>query len=88
MGLDKWLKPEDDDKDLNKKRSPVKKAKKGRDDQVKKKSTENLSIKLVKYTLVCKNAKCKYQKVIVKKQLTEEDKTCPRCSNEMKIKER
>ncbi|MFX0004639.1 MAG: hypothetical protein ACFE9J_14235 [Candidatus Hermodarchaeota archaeon] len=88
MGLDKWLKPEDDDKELNKERNPVKKVKKGRDEQAKKKFSENQSIKLVKYTLVCKNAKCKYQKVIVKKQITAKDKTCPRCDSEMKIKER
>jgi hypothetical protein len=67
MGLDKWLKPEDTDKNSKKKRKQ--------------------EIKLVKYTLICLNKKCKYQKIIVKKKLVEKDKICPRCGKEMKIKE-
>ncbi|MHA1292879.1 MAG: hypothetical protein ACTSQJ_09455, partial [Promethearchaeota archaeon] len=42
--------------------------------------------KLNKFTLICKKAKCKYQKTILKRQLLEEDKICPRCKGEMKIK--
>jgi len=75
MGLDKWLKPEDVDKDLKKREKQQNLAR------------ERTSINLKKYTLICSNAKCKYQKIIMKKQLTDNDKNCPRCNKEMKIKE-
>jgi hypothetical protein len=86
MGLDKWLKPEDVKEDSKKKEIPLEKTKKEKEDQVKSKNLEKKPFKFVKYTLSCQNKKCKYQKIIVKKQLTEEDKICPRCKNEMKIK--
>ena len=65
MGLDKWLKSED---------------------ELKKSQKKKPSIQLTRYTLVCPNAKCKYQKTIRKKELTDEDKTCPRCNKTMKTK--
>ncbi len=65
MGLDKWLKSED---------------------ELKKSQKKKPSIQLTRYTLVCPNAKCKYQKTIMKKLLSEMDKICPRCNKEMKVK--
>ncbi|MHA1913856.1 MAG: hypothetical protein ACW986_00500 [Promethearchaeota archaeon] len=86
MGLDKWIKPEEegkkkktDEKVTNQTETPEKIPK------VKEKP-EKLTIKLTKQTLTCSNAKCKYQRTILKKQLTERDRICPRCSTEMKIK--
>lgn len=85
MGLDKWIKPEETKaKAIKKKKEgdPYKKSdSKSRDKQIEK----DLS-KLTKFELICSNAKCKYKKTIVKKTLTEKDKICPRCKNEMKLK--
>ena len=85
MGLDKWIKPEKiKNKAIKKKEEgdPQKKSdSKSRDKQIEK----DIS-KLTKFELICSSAKCKYQKTIVKKVLTEKDKICPRCKNEMKLK--
>jgi len=40
--------------------------------------------KLKKYTLLCVNKKCKYKKTLMKSQISEHDKICPRCGKEMK----
>jgi hypothetical protein len=83
MGLDKWLNSEEG----------VKKERK-KPDEVKKKKSEGQQgpdlkskmVKLEKYTLNCPNSKCKYQKIVMKKELTDKDKICPRCDKEMKVK--
>jgi len=87
MGLDKWIKQEDTDKPPKKKKVIPKQDKRSIDDQKKKDVAYKKSLNLIKYHLICQNNKCKYQKTIVKKQLAEEDKNCPRCGKEMKIKE-
>lgn len=87
MGLDKWIKPEETDKISEKKKTTSKQAKKRISDKKKEDTINKKSLKLVKYNLICKNSKCKYQKTIVKKRLAEEDKICPKCEKEMKIKE-
>jgi hypothetical protein len=81
MGLDKWLNPEEVEKKPEKQQNPIKK-------EVKRKTPKSQSItpKLMKYTLNCPNSKCKYQKTVMKKVLTDIDKICPRCKKEMKIK--
>ncbi|MFX1314923.1 MAG: hypothetical protein ACFE9T_03605 [Promethearchaeota archaeon] len=76
MGLDKWLKPEEEKK-LKKKE---------KNDLTSQKIDEKISKKLFKFELICSNKKCKYQKIIIKKVLTEKDKNCPRCSSLMKGK--
>ncbi|MFX1302757.1 MAG: hypothetical protein ACFFC1_22725 [Promethearchaeota archaeon] len=86
MSLDKWLKSEDVTKKSRKKKESPIQAKKGKDEQIQNKDLQRLSIKLTKYVLVCPNAKCKYQKTIMKKQLTDDDKTCPKCNKKMKTK--
>ena len=86
MGLDKWLKPEEaEKKPKSKKPAPVK-DKKNESKKSIAKVPEKPKIKLKKFVLTCPNSKCKYQKIIMKKQLTERDKICPRCKKEMKIK--
>ena len=86
MGLDKWLKPEETEKKPKKKSStkPIEKQKDVKESKDVK--SEKPISKLTKFTLICPNAKCKYQKTIMKKNLTETDKLCPRCKNVMKIK--
>ena len=87
MGLDKWLKPEDKVKKPKKKKVSSVQVKEKKSKQAQNQGIEKKKIKLTKYTLVCPNAKCKYQKTIMKKELTDDDKTCPRCSKVMKVKE-
>jgi hypothetical protein len=80
MGLDKWLKTEELEKKSKKKEELTLKTEKRKIDVSLKKQ-----IKLTKYRLVCPNVKCKYQKTIMKKELTNDDKRCPRCDKEMKV---
>ena len=84
MGLDKWIKPEEAKK-KPKIKDGSKKPKKTESKPKEKKGAigpKNLS----KFNLVCPKAKCKYQKTIRKKELTDKDKVCPRCKSIMKIK--
>ena len=66
-----------------KQRKPV--TKKPKTDPIKKKSDKN-SKNLTKYVLICSKLKCKYKKTIMKKELSEKDRICPRCKSEMKVK--
>lgn len=86
MGLDKWLKPEEADKTPKSKKATPGKVIKSSSKKNIKTDIEKPYSKLTKYKLTCTNSKCKYQKIIMKKQLTEMDKICPRCKKEMKIK--
>ena len=94
MGLDKWLNPEEEVKKLKRREKEDKdnslqkdsKPKKEKNDINARKSDERTIKKLSKFELICANRKCKYQKTIMKKLLTEKDKTCPRCSGVMKVK--
>jgi len=86
MGLDKWLKPEDEANKKIRKKEPLVQAKKSKNEDFQKEILRKQTIKLTKYTLVCPRASCKYQKIIMKKKLTEIDRKCPRCNEEMKIK--
>jgi hypothetical protein len=86
MGLDKWLKSEE-----GAKKSKMKEISLTQDKESKSKLKTNNDLekslkKLTKHTLICPNAKCKYQKTIMKKELNDDDKTCPRCNKKMKIK--
>lgn len=83
MGLDKWLKSDDVDKKQIKKPTEVKKKK---DEEQEKSNIKTNRLKLQKYILNCPNSKCKYQKIVMKKELNDIDKICPRCSKEMKVK--
>jgi len=84
LGLDKWIKPEEtktktikkkDEEDLSKYGTSI----------PKEEQKDKESSKLTKFDLTCPNAKCKYKKTIMKKNLTEKDKICPRCKSEMKL---
>ncbi|KKM05829.1 hypothetical protein LCGC14_1750130 [marine sediment metagenome] len=88
MGLDKWLKPEVVEKKLKKKRESHPKVNENNIDTEIIKPLRRISKSLKKYILVCPNAKCKYQKTIMKKQLTKSDEICPRCNKKMKLKEK
>ena len=67
MGLDKWLKSEDELKKSQKKKPTLTQAKKSKGEDTRKEVLKKPSIQLTRYTLVCPNAKCKYQKIIRKK---------------------
>jgi len=84
MGLDKWIKPEEDEKKPKKKGGDTKQTK----DKFKPKRKENnhLPKNLIKHILVCSKTNCKYQKILIKKELTNKDKICPKCRSPMKIK--
>ena len=86
MGLDKWIKSEEANKKPKRKKPTPSKVKKTESKSKIAKTPEKPKIKLTKYTLTCPNSKCKYQKIIMKKQLTEIDKICPRCKKEMNVK--
>ena len=83
MGLDKWIKPEGTVKKTEKKEE-ARSTKKPKTQPIKKKS-EKESTNLTKFVLICSKPKCKYKKTIVKKDLSEKDRICPRCKNEMKV---
>ncbi|MFW9938736.1 MAG: hypothetical protein ACFFD5_13895 [Candidatus Thorarchaeota archaeon] len=78
MGLDKWIKTDRVEKKSDKKpkSQKIKQA-----NQVKR---PERPLKLSKYILLC--TKCKYQKTLMKKDLEESDRICPKCKNKMKIK--
>ena len=86
MGLDKWLKSEQEAKKKNTNKETVNRTKRTTEDSMLKKKTKESTGKLMKQTFTCTNAKCKYQRTIMKKQLTERDTICPRCSTKMKSK--
>jgi hypothetical protein len=86
VGLDKWLKTEEKVKKEKKKETALTEVKKSRRESEQKNTSKSLATQLVKYILVCPNSKCKYQKTIMKKQLTEKDSICPRCNKAMKVK--
>ena len=85
MSLDKWLKSEGNKKNSKKKSSPKEQTEKRIDDDLKDKLQLEHQIKLIKHNLVCTSANCKYQKTIIKKQLTDDDKKCPKCNKQMKL---
>jgi hypothetical protein len=85
LGLERWLKTEEKAKKTEVKKDKV--VEKGSKTQSKKVSTEKLAVsKFNKYVLVCTRAKCKYQKTIMKKNLSDKDKICPKCKSKMKAK--
>jgi len=84
LGLDKWITPEETKK-KPKIKDGIKKPKKT--ESKPKEINGTIGPKsLLKFYLVCPKAKCKYQKTIRKKELTDKDKICPRCKSIMKIK--
>jgi hypothetical protein len=83
LGLDRWIKP-----DEKKKKEETEKAPQIKNSSLKTKtvkSEEKPKLALKKYKLICPKAKCKYQRTLVKKRITEKDKLCPKCKTEMKI---
>ena len=86
MGLDKWLKTEEEVEREEKKKAALTEVKESKRESEQISTFKSPPTQLIKYVLVCPNAKCKYQKTIMKKQLTEKDKICPRCNKELKVK--
>jgi len=77
LGLDKWIGSEE----------PKKKPKKsGTEPKITQNLETKVNFKINRHHLVCSKAKCKYQKVIMKKELEPQDLICPKCKSKMKIK--
>jgi hypothetical protein len=85
LSLDKWLKP--GKKEEVKKKKPEVKQEEVPKKKVDKEEPQPQSRKMTKFILTCPKKSCKYQKIKVKKELTERDKICPRCKGQMKVKE-
>jgi hypothetical protein len=83
MSLDKWINSKEGEK-KKKKNTLEDKKKETRGAQAP--NSKKSFLKLMKYTLNCPNSKCKYQKIVMKKNLTDIDKICPRCNKTMKVK--
>ncbi|TES93774.1 MAG: hypothetical protein E3J90_13910 [Promethearchaeota archaeon] len=83
MGLDKWIKPEETVKKSEKKED-ARSTRKPKNQPIEKIGKKE-PIKLTKFVLICSKPKCKYKKTIMKKELSEKDRTCPRCKNVMKV---
>jgi len=83
LGLDKWIKPDVSEKKPEKK-DKAKSTRKPKTKSVEKRG-EKEPIKLTKFVLICSKPKCKYKKTIMKKALSEKDRICPRCKNDMKV---
>ena len=83
MGLDKWIKPEGTEKKSEKKEE-VRSSRKPKAQPIGQKG-EKEPLKLTKFFLSCSKTKCKYKKTIMKKELSEKDRICPRCKSEMKV---
>ncbi|MFX1256491.1 MAG: hypothetical protein ACFFAN_01425 [Promethearchaeota archaeon] len=90
MSLDKWIK------------TPKKKEEAKRKPEINKKESVNKIIhpegskdeietikpskKMTRYLLMCLKRNCAYQKRLMKKQIAEKDKICPRCKGKMSVK--
>ncbi|TXT58305.1 MAG: hypothetical protein BAJALOKI2v1_400037 [Promethearchaeota archaeon] len=89
MSLDKWIKgPEEEEEEEEEgvngeKEQQEKDLKKSR--SIKKEQKRSSKTTLKKYFLKCPKKSCKYQKTLMKSNLTEKDKICPRCKSEMKV---
>ncbi len=79
LGLDRWIKP-----DKEKKKEDTEKTTLLRSSSIK--TEEKPKTLFKKYLLICPKAKCKYQRTLMKKKITQKDKLCPRCKTEMKVK--
>lgn len=86
ISLDKWIKTEKKKKNEVKNNKGKPKIKINKDNIDKNEELDRISEKFEKFELICKNAKCKYKKILKKKRISERDIICPRCKNEMKVK--
>lgn len=86
ISLDKWIKTEKKKQNEVKNNKGKPKIKTNKDIIDKKEELDRNSEKFEKFELICKNAKCKYKKILKKKRISERDIICPRCKNEMKVK--
>lgn len=68
---------EEKDKELEKEEEKV--------EETPEKTQKVQKVKLTKFILKCSKSKCNYQRILMKRELSENDKTCPRCKSLMKI---
>jgi hypothetical protein len=84
MGLDKWIQSDNDKKKEHK--EPKVNISDRKEQKTNKKRPRESQKQLSKFTLICSNSKCKYQKVLMKRSLDRRDKICPKCKKEMRLK--
>ena len=84
MGLDKWIQSDNDKKKEHK--EPKVNISDRKEQKTNKKRPRESQKQLSKFTLICSNSKCKYQKVLMKRSLDSRDKICPKCKKEMRLK--
>lgn len=88
MSLDKWIKPEEEKKEEKEEKEEEEEEQKevtdNKSEEIDKKKSQKPKLK--KYHLKCPKKSCTYQKTLMKSNLTEKDKTCPRCKSEMNVK--
>ena len=83
MSLDKWIKQ--DKKTANKEKKKPKGSKTSKKESIpEQKNSDKISIK--KHFLTCSKKGCDYQRTLMKRQLSNLDKTCPKCGGIMKEK--
>ncbi len=101
MSLDKWItpgkKPPKKKPDIEKpaeKKPPKKKPEEKKNNKIIKeeiqislKKQEKATLNYTKFSLSCPKKGCNYQKIKVKKELSDRDKICPRCKGQMNVKQ-
>ena len=89
MSLDKWIKkeePEEEEKEVDKEEREKKLDSSKKPSEVSTKlKNDAQKVELQKYIPKCSTSKCNYQRILVKRELTEQDRTCPRCKGKMNI---
>ena len=92
MSLEKWIKPQKDKEESKKGTKDKKKEFQNKKPQSKILNNETelkpnkvSTKKFSKYLLICPKKSCGYQKTLMKRELNDKDKTCPRCKGIMKI---
>ncbi|TXT67023.1 MAG: hypothetical protein BAJALOKI1v1_210025 [Promethearchaeota archaeon] len=100
-GLDKWIKePEREEKEEKEEKEEIKEQKKDSvtnkqntvleaskkaSEASTKIKTKPKQLKPQKFLLKCGKSKCNYQRILLKRVLTDQDTICPRCKGKMKI---
>jgi hypothetical protein len=86
LSLDKWIKDNGDNKKTKKKTPKKEIVEEPIEELENQPSTKKDTFLLTKFILTCSDSKCKYKKILRKKNLKDKDKICPRCKKEMKVK--
>lgn len=90
--MERWLKPgKKGDKSEEKQNKPEEKSEKDERNtnatlKQKHEFEKPVAVRIIKFKLECPKSTCKYKKTIIKKNLEDKDKICPRCKSKMNVK--